>query len=106
MKSPVRPAIPDTTIPHASSLQAARVSRRGVLLAVGVGTCMAALDTSVVNTVLPVVTRALDSNVAAMEWVVATYLLVVSGLLLSVPVTDGAAKVLFERVKVPLVSRV
>ena len=44
---------------------------------------MAALDGSVVNTILPVITKAFHSNVAAIEWVVTVYLLVLSGLLLS-----------------------
>ena len=55
-----------------------------VLGAIGIGTYMSALDTSVVNTVLPVVTEYFKTNVATIEWVVTTYLLVVSGLLLSV----------------------
>lgn len=55
-----------------------------VLLAIGVGTFMSALDGSVVNTTLPVITRAFKSEVASTEWVVTIYLLVVSGLLLSV----------------------
>ncbi len=54
-----------------------------VLVAVGIGTFMSALDTSVVNIVLPVVTQDLASDVATVEWVVTIYLLVVSGLLLS-----------------------
>ncbi len=54
-----------------------------VLLAVGVGTFMSAVDASVVNAVLPVINRSLASSVAAIEWVVVVYLLVVSGLLLS-----------------------
>jgi EmrB/QacA subfamily drug resistance transporter len=55
-----------------------------VLAAIGVGTFMSALDGSVVNTILPVVTEYFHTNVATIEWVVTTYLLVVSGLLLSV----------------------
>jgi EmrB/QacA subfamily drug resistance transporter len=55
-----------------------------VLLAIGIGTFMSALDGSVVNTVLPVVTDYFQTDVATIEWVVTTYLLVVSGLLLSV----------------------
>ena len=55
-----------------------------VLAAIGIGTYMSALDTSVVNTVLPVVTEYFKTSVATIEWVVTTYLLVVSGLLLSV----------------------
>ncbi len=62
----------------------ARVSREWwILLAVGVGTFMSALDSSVVNTVLPVINRSLGSKVSTIEWVVTIYLLVVSGLLLS-----------------------
>jgi len=44
---------------------------------------MAALDGSVVNTILPVLRDAFKSNVAAIEWVVVVYLLAVSGLLLT-----------------------
>ena len=55
-----------------------------VLLAIGIGTFMSALDGSVVNTILPVVTDYFKTDVATVEWVVTTYLLVVSGLLLSV----------------------
>ena len=55
-----------------------------VLLAIGIGTFMSALDGSVVNTTLPVITNYFKTDVATIEWVVTTYLLVVSGLLLSV----------------------
>jgi EmrB/QacA subfamily drug resistance transporter len=55
-----------------------------VLLAIGVGTFMSALDGSVVNTILPVVTEYFQTDVATIEWVITAYLLVVSGLLLSV----------------------
>jgi len=55
-----------------------------VLVAIGIGTFMSALDGSVVNTILPVVTDYFQTDVATVEWVVTTYLLVVSGLLLSV----------------------
>jgi EmrB/QacA subfamily drug resistance transporter len=54
-----------------------------VLVAIGTGTFMAALDGSVVNTILPVLRDAFNSNVAAIEWVVTIYLLVLSGLLLT-----------------------
>ena len=54
-----------------------------MLIAIGVGSFMSALDGSVVNTVLPVLSRTFKSDVATMEWVVTVYLLVVSGLLLS-----------------------
>jgi EmrB/QacA subfamily drug resistance transporter len=54
-----------------------------VLVAIGTGSFMAALDGSVVNTVLPIIRIALGSEVAAIEWVVTVYLLVLSGLLLT-----------------------
>jgi len=54
-----------------------------VLVAVGIGTYMSALDGSVVNTLLPVIQGYFHSDVATVEWVVTIYLLVVSGLLLS-----------------------
>jgi EmrB/QacA subfamily drug resistance transporter len=53
----------------------------GVLIAIGTGTFMSALDTSVVNTVLPVVNRNFGSEIATVEWVVIIYLLLVSGML-------------------------
>ncbi|HUK66677.1 MAG TPA: MFS transporter [Anaeromyxobacteraceae bacterium] len=53
-----------------------------VLASIGVGTFMSALDGSVVNTLLPVMRRALHTGVAEIEWVVTIYLLVVSGVLL------------------------
>jgi len=54
-----------------------------VLLAIGGGSFMTALDGSVVNIVLPVLSSAFKSDVATVEWIVTVYLLVVSGLLLS-----------------------
>jgi EmrB/QacA subfamily drug resistance transporter len=54
-----------------------------VLIAVGVSTFMTALDTSVVNIVLPVLNQDLHTSVATIEWIVIIYLLLVSGLLLS-----------------------
>lgn len=53
-----------------------------VLLTVGTGTFMSALDASIVNTILPVLRTDLSSNVATIQWVVTVYLLTVSGLLL------------------------
>lgn len=56
-------------------------SKWWVLIAIGAGTFMTALDISVVNTVLPVITRHFDTDIATVEWVVIVYLLLVSGLL-------------------------
>ena len=54
-----------------------------VPLAVGIGTFMTALDTSVVNTVLPVISKSLHTENSTVGWIVTIYLLVLSGLLLS-----------------------
>jgi len=54
-----------------------------VLIAIGTSTFMSALDTSVVNTILPIIQKTFGSDVATIEWIVTVYLLVVSGLLLS-----------------------
>jgi EmrB/QacA subfamily drug resistance transporter len=59
-------------------------SRWLVLTTVGIGTFMSALDGSVVNTLLPVLSHALQTSIAGIEWVTTIYLLVISGLLLSV----------------------
>ena len=65
--------------------QAQQAPRRKwwILVAIGIGSFMAALDGSVVNTILPVISKAFDSKVASIEWVVTVYLLVLSGLLLT-----------------------
>jgi EmrB/QacA subfamily drug resistance transporter len=55
-----------------------------VLITIGVGTFMSALDGSIVNVLLPVIARELNTTVAGIEWVSTVYLLVVSGLLLGV----------------------
>lgn len=52
-----------------------------ILVAIGAGTFMSALDVSVVNTVLPVINNSFNSQIATVEWVVIIYLLLVSGLL-------------------------
>ena len=54
-----------------------------VLIAIGIGTFMSALDGSVVNTTLPVIRQTFSSTIAGIEWIVTIYLLVLSGLLLS-----------------------
>jgi EmrB/QacA subfamily drug resistance transporter len=54
-----------------------------IFAAIGIGTFMSALDGSVVNTILPVIRTFFSSDIAAVEWVVVIYLLVVSSLLLT-----------------------
>ena len=73
-----------TTVPVTDSPPDADSGRWWVLLTVGVGTFMSALDGSIVNTFLPVLRTELHTSVAGIEWVTTAYLLVVSGLLLGV----------------------
>ena len=70
---------------HAAVLShlATEPGKWGVLLAVGLGTFMSALGESILATILPAIQASFSSNVAAIEWVVTVYLLVVSGLLLT-----------------------
>jgi EmrB/QacA subfamily drug resistance transporter len=54
-----------------------------VLVSVGIATFMTALDSSVVNAVLPIITRDFRSDMLITSWVVTVFLLVLSGLLLT-----------------------
>ena len=53
-----------------------------ILLSIGIGTFMSALDASIVNTILPIIRDHFDCTVATVQWTVTTYLLAVSSLLL------------------------
>ena len=57
-------------------------ARRAALVVVGTGSYMSALGGSIVNSTLPVITRAFHAEVAQMEWVITVFLLVQGGLLL------------------------
>lgn len=83
MSDPQRAPVADpNAVPAAEPL--AGNARWWVLVTIGIGTFMSALDGSVVNTLLPVLGRALGTSIAGIEWVTTIYLLVISGLLLSV----------------------
>ncbi|HEX3039360.1 MAG TPA: MFS transporter [Caproiciproducens sp.] len=56
---------------------------RAAVLTVAVGTFMSALDSSVVNVVLPVIQSSYGVSLSAAGWVVIAYLLVISSLLLT-----------------------
>jgi EmrB/QacA subfamily drug resistance transporter len=68
---------------HTENTNLEKNNRWWVLLAVGIGTFMSALDGSVVNTMLPLIKEAFTAQIHSVEWVVTIYLLVLSGLLLS-----------------------
>ena len=53
-----------------------------ILAAVGAGTFMSALDSSVVNVALPAMRASFGADVAAVQWIVTVYLLTVSATLL------------------------
>jgi len=72
-------AAPSTAV--ASTPTASR--KWAILLAVGVGTFMGALDGSIVNTILPIVRQEFNAGITTIEWVVTIYLLTVGGLLLT-----------------------
>ena len=82
---PINPTSQASAAVEEKAISVAGLDRKWwVLFAIGVGTFMSALDGSVVNTVLPIVRNTFGSDLATIEWVVTIYLLVVSGLLLSV----------------------
>jgi len=54
-----------------------------VIFSIGVGNFMSTMDASIVNTLMPEMARSLHASIAAIEWVMTIYLLVVSGLLLA-----------------------
>src|SRR5512140_2955777 len=58
-------------------------ARWWILITVGVGTFMSALDGGAVGSILPIIQRAVHTNVAVVQWIVTIYLLVVSAVLLT-----------------------
>ena len=54
-----------------------------VILAVGIGTFMSSLDSSIVNLVMPLIKNDYRISLSMVEWIVTAYLLVVSSLLLT-----------------------
>jgi EmrB/QacA subfamily drug resistance transporter len=68
---------------RASASERAEPGRAVVLGALAIGAYMAALDNSIVNAVLPVVAGDFGTDLAAIEWVVTSYLLVQSALMLA-----------------------
>ncbi len=73
---------PPTT--EAGTLDSAKPkSRRGLVLAVMcLGAFMVFLDSAVVNTALPAISRDLGASTSTLQWVVNAYILVLAGLLL------------------------
>lgn len=53
-----------------------------VLVSVAISIFMATLDGSIVNIALPVITKSLNTNISSVQWIVTSYLLTISVLLL------------------------
>jgi len=68
--------------PRESSIRNGDPRKWGILITVAFGAFMAPLDSSIVNTVLPLISREFRADVLLIEWVVLAYLLSLSSLLL------------------------
>ena len=77
----MQPNAPGRTAPAA--VGAPPANKWAVLSAVGLGTFLCVLDSSIVNISLPTITRELRTDTTTIQWVVMAYLLVITGLLLS-----------------------
>ncbi|MGL4763111.1 MAG: MFS transporter [Sarcina sp.] len=54
-----------------------------ILISIGIVTFMCTLDASIVNVALPVISKDLSVSMSTVQWTVTTYLIVISGLLLT-----------------------
>ncbi|MGE5708449.1 MAG: MFS transporter [Bacteroidota bacterium] len=57
-------------------------SKWWILLAIGIGSFLSTLSTSIVNAVLPVIGQEFQADLMTIQWVITIFLLVISGLLL------------------------
>jgi EmrB/QacA subfamily drug resistance transporter len=82
-----RPEAATTDTGHSAAagatVAASGSGRLGALVAIAAGSYMASLNGSIVNSILPVITSAFGTDVALIQWVAVTFLLVQSGLLLT-----------------------
>ncbi|MCC7367068.1 MAG: MFS transporter [Chloroflexi bacterium] len=67
----------------AAAAEPTRGQRLTLIAALGVGTFTTALSNSVLNTILPLISNAFQTDISAVEWIVTAFLLVQSGLLLT-----------------------
>ena len=81
-KTPLTAATEDRKPPPGAERALVPPDAWWVLVAVGLGTFMSALDSSAVNVAVPIMSKAMHASVASIEWVVIIYLLVVSATLL------------------------
>src|SRR5262249_26347741 len=91
MSAEARPSLPDEVVRPAAARRAAaaalievsRTRRLSIIAALGVGTFVTALSNSVLNAILPLIATAFQTDISAVEWIITTFLLVQSGLLLT-----------------------
>jgi EmrB/QacA subfamily drug resistance transporter len=90
----------EVTIRATRSLPACAARKEWVLAAAVLGSSMSLIDESVVNVALPGIETALDTTLAAMQWILNAYTLCISALLL----LGGAAADQFGRRRIFLVG--
>ena len=91
MSTEARPSAAGTSSSTATARRAAaavlievsRTRRLTIMAALGVGTFVTALSNSVLNAILPLIATAFQTDISAVEWIITTFLLVQSGLLLT-----------------------
>ena len=67
----------------AALIEVSPTRRLTIMAALGVGTFVTALSNSVLNAILPLIADAFGTDISAVEWIITTFLLVQSGLLLT-----------------------
>ena len=67
----------------AALIEVSPTRRLTIMAALGVGTFVTALSNSVLNAILPLIANAFSTDISAVEWIITTFLLVQSGLLLT-----------------------
>jgi EmrB/QacA subfamily drug resistance transporter len=70
--------------PDTSQRPPASSTKWWAMLGIGLGVLMSTLDASIVNISLPTLVRQLDTDFATIQWVVLSYLLIITSLMLSV----------------------
>jgi EmrB/QacA subfamily drug resistance transporter len=84
MESNMTDARPDVPVDQTNSLEVDYSRKWYVMAAVAMGVFLATIDFSIVNIALPTLVDSLDTDFATVQWVVLSYLLTLSTLLLSV----------------------
>ena len=76
-------AQPDRTRPAAAQRRAGRLGQYSAFAGVAVGAFLGPLDGSMVNSMLPILTRELQVDISTTEWLLTIYMLIQTGLMLT-----------------------